>query len=153
MNISKLYLIGESNTGEKYKIMAFTAELFPILDNVLIDNEVKLYPQKLDVKIDKYIPDSKVRRVKETEQSGVLEFYCEGCEENTLKKTNRVIPVHPSLFTFNNNIYYPSFYPSLIWKNKKGKTCHSIIEDGFIKFHKTSQHKFAGKLMELKEIK
>ncbi len=155
VKVNKLHLIIENDKGEYFRIQAYTPEIYPILENVKIDNEIKIFPQKLDIKFDRFVPGEKsVVRVSEIKKTGVYVFFCEACGEDHFVHTlSTKARNDKQIWFFNQDIHYPSFYPSLIWNNKDGKTCHFIIEDGWIKYHRTSQHKLAGKLLELKEVK
>ena len=61
---------------------------------------------------------------------------------------------HPEgkVWGFNGNFESPTFTPSL-WCNKSRpeKQCHSVVTDGFIKFHE-AYHALAGQTVELPDI-
>jgi hypothetical protein len=81
-------------------------------------------------------------------------FDCPGCKEFHLIYTN-----HPSPsknWTFNGDLVKPTFSPSLLVRwgaDPNRKICHSFIRDGKIEFLTDCTHQFAGKTLELPEIK
>ncbi len=60
-------------------------------------------------------------------------------------------------WTFNNNLKWPSFSPSMkiSWpeldedKRRINKVCHFFVTDGMIKYQGDSTHRFRGKILAL----
>lgn len=92
----------------------------------------------------------KVKRC--SDQSGKLvgwRFFCPGCQREH---------VVPSSWSFNGDYESPTFRPSLkcdwLWygESDEPQCCHSVIEDGTIRFCTDSTHKLKGKDRPLPDL-
>jgi hypothetical protein len=75
-------------------------------------------------------------------------FWCPGCEEI---HTYRVGAKDRPTWTFDGNMEKPTFTPSLLYPSKPVR-CHLFVTNGQIIYCADSQHKLAGKTVDLPDI-
>lgn len=88
---------------------------------------------------------SKLRSV----QGGAVAFKCPGC--NSMHRIVVSGSVRPR-WGYNGDPDRPTFIPSIRVKGSK-YLCHSYVTDGRIRFLEDSTHTFAGKTVELPDLK
>ena len=75
-------------------------------------------------------------------------YYCEGCGYEHAFALKSEGGHHD----FNMDLENPTVSPSLLQNFTPGKTCHSYIENGKIRYLDDCHHPLAGKIVELPNI-
>lgn len=69
-----------------------------------------------------------------------LEFYCEGCGKTHVINTT---------WQFNNDVENPTFSPSVLARIDNKSTCHSFVENGYIRYLDDCSHALANQTKKL----
>ena len=90
------------------------------------------------------------------DNTGLYLFYCPGCDCDHGVWVDFPNPTTGGRWTFNGNVEWPTFNPSLLisWNLEKDykRICHSVIKDGVIEYLNDCTHALAGKRVEMEEI-
>lgn len=82
-------------------------------------------------------------------------FYCPGCGNSHCYYTEKPNEIG-ARWKFNGDVEKPTFRASmLVREERKGKrhVCHSFVTDGKIQFLNDCTHEYAGKTIEMEDIK
>ncbi|WP_111861439.1 DUF6527 family protein [Acinetobacter sp. CFCC 10889] len=79
---------------------------------------------------------------------GIYEHFCPGCNLLHMIAVDKPFD-NGQQWSFNNDMKKPTFSPSI---NIVGR-CHYFIRDGYIEYCMDSQHKLAGKRIELPDLR
>lgn len=87
----------------------------------------------------------------ERTSNGVLLFWCPGCQQLHGVWTETPNPVTGAKWTWNGDLYVPTFSPSILLQGVNGShfRCHSFVREGVIEFCQDSEHRMAGKKINL----